>query len=433
MKRKFRVNFLLGEEDREELTGHLTMNTLITPVRASAAADQPPSQGGKDNAEVPANAMNWDLWPFSLINPIGFLFRTSRFLGIITIIFLTGCAAHINKQNVAAKSAAGDGCTFANPVGKGQDPWVTKKDGYYYYFIESRDGGIYVSKNKKLTDIKEKEKLVWTPPKSGWNHANIWAPELHYINGKWYIYYAAAKEAGSPFIYQRSGVLQAATRDPQGKYIDKGELYTGDDIINRTNDKWAIDLTVSKINNQLYAIWSGWTENESTDKTSQNLYIARMKNPWTISSNRVEISSPTAGWEKGPELDLQEGPEVLKHNEDVFIIYSTQDSWLVTYKLGQLKLMSPTADPMNPANWIKTGPVFRGTSNVFGVGHASFTTSPDGTQNWIVYHSKVDSTPGWNRVIDMKPFGWKRDGSPDFGEPVPPGKQIPVPSGQCNK
>lgn len=307
------------------------------------------------------------------------------------------------------------------------------QEGRLLLFIESKKGGIYISKNKKLTDIKRNEKRVWTPPNKGWNQANIWAPELHYIQGKWYIYYAAASKAGSPFIHQRSGVLQSTTQNAQGKYVDKDMLYTGDDIQNHSNNKWAIDLTVTKIRHQLYAIWSGWSKNRDTDKTPQNLYIAEMENPWTMSSNRVRISAPTAPWEKGPELDLQEGPEVLKHNDKVFIIYSTQDSWLVTYKLGQLKLAGPKANPMDPSSWIKSGPVFKGTDKVFGVGHVSFTTSPDGTEHWIVYHTKVDSTPGWNRSIDLKKFSWYLDGSPDFGIPPPSDKPIAVPSGRENQ
>ncbi|HYW36391.1 MAG TPA: glycoside hydrolase family 43 protein [Balneolaceae bacterium] len=315
-------------------------------------------------------------------------------------------------------------------MGKGQDPWVIKHHDYYY-FIESRNGGIYISRNKKLTNIKKHEKKIWTPPSHGWNQANIWAPELHFVHGKWYIYYAAAPKAGSPFIHQRSGVLQSASKNPFGKWKNKGQLYTGNDIQDRTNNIWAIDLTVANIHHQLYAIWSGWRKNRDTDHTQQNLYIAKMKNPWTISSNRVKISSPTASWEQGPQLNLEEGPEVLKHKNKVFIIYSTQDSWLKTYKLGQLKLAGPKANPMDPSNWVKSGPVFKGTKKVYGVGHASFTTSPDGAQHWIVYHTKADSTPGWDRRIEMKKFSWNKNGAPDFGTPPAPGETLKVPSGQC--
>ena len=88
---------------------------------------------------------------------------------------------------------------------------------------------------------------------------------------------------------------------------------------------------------------------------------------------------------------------------------------------------------MNPASWVKSGPVFQGTPDVYGVGHASFTVSPDSTENWIVYHSKVDSSPGWNREVRIQKFGWNPDGSPDFGTPIPSGQPIAVPSGQCTK
>ena len=75
--------------------------------------------------------------------------------------------------------------------------------------------------------------------------------------------------------------------------------------------------------------------------------------------------------------------------------------------------------------------MFAGTDSVFGVGHASFTTSPDGREDWIAYHAKVSTTPGWNRVVRLQRFGWTADGAPDFGTPVPDSVPLPQPSGQC--
>jgi len=188
---------------------------------------------------------------------------------------------------------------------------------------------------------------------------------------------------------------------------------------------------VTRLRGGLYAVWSGWQANAPTDRTPQQLYIARMSNPWTIQSDRVRISSPTESWEHGTELDLNEGPEFLSHGDQTFIIYSTRESWLADYRLGQLRLKSSDSDPMDSSSWLKTGPVFTGTATVYGVGHASFTTSPDSLEDWIVYHSKVDARPGWDRVIRMQRFAWHADGSPDFGTPVPTGQPISVPSGQC--
>ncbi|HEX6557990.1 MAG TPA: glycoside hydrolase family 43 protein [Longimicrobiales bacterium] len=322
-----------------------------------------------------------------------------------------------------------DTCMFANPIAEGQDPWVVRS-GDAWYLVQSKGREIWVYKTDKLNQPIKNAVRVWSAPASGWNAQNVWAPELHLINGHWYIYYAAG-QAGPPYIYQRSGVLESVTTDPQGAYVDKGMLITSNTPQDPASNIWAIDLTVETINGQLYGVWSGWEQNQATDATPQHLYIARMANPWTIGTSRVKISSPTESWEKGTELDLDEGPEFLEHNGSIFIIYSTRESWLPAYKLGQLKLTSAAADPLDPASWVKSGPVFTGTSTVYGVGHASFTTSSDGTEDWIVYHSKIDAQPGWNRVIRTQKFGWNADGSPSFGTPVPSGVEIDVPSGQC--
>jgi GH43 family beta-xylosidase len=321
-------------------------------------------------------------------------------------------------------------CVFTNPLAVGADPWVVRQDASYY-FIQSRDNGIWVSKSSKLTDVVTSQATrVWSAPSTGWNSSNVWAPELHFIDGHWYIYYAAGS-SGPPFITQHAGVLESAGTDALGPYTDRGMLYTGDSLGTGTGDRWSIDLTVASINGQRYAIWSGWARNASTDRTPQQLYIARMDNPWTISSNRVLLSAPVESWERGTELDLQEGPEVLQHDAATFVVYSTRESWLKEYRLGQLRLASTTADPMVPASWTKSGPVFTGMAGVFGVGHASFTTSPDNTESWVVYHSKVSETPGWERVVRTQKFGWSASGDPVFGTPIPSGEKTARPSGEC--
>ena len=327
--------------------------------------------------------------------------------------------------------------TFLNPIAEGADPWVVRHEGTYYA-VESRSGGIYVYETDTLTKLKKNPVRVWTPPSTGWNTSDIWAPELHFIDGKWYIYYAAGQPGPSgpdaAFTDQRAGVLESVGSDPQGGYVDKGMIYTGDDVASGTNPVWAIDMTVRRINGALYAVWSGWLENAATHRTPQHLYIARMSNPWTIETNRVKISSPEESWEQGTELDLQEGPEFLVNGTHTFIVYSTRESFLPDYRLGLLRLAAPDADPLNPASWVKTGPVFTGAPalGVYGVGHASFTTSPDGSENWIVYHAKTVNGPGWDdRVIRMQKFTWNADGTPNFGTPVASGVPVLVPSGQC--
>jgi GH43 family beta-xylosidase len=316
---------------------------------------------------------------------------------------------------------------FTNPVWDGADPWMVK-EGENYYYCFSANNAILVSKSKKMTQ-KGETKTIWIAPTTGWNKACVWVPEIHFINKRRYVYYAAG-ESGPPFIHQRTGVLRSKTDDVFGEYEDMGILYTGDDSSVPESNIWAIDMTVFEHNRKIYAVWSGWEKQTDTDKTLQHLYIQEMENPFTLKGKRVLLSSPEESWESGGPLNINEGPEVLKNGDQVFIVYSCRESWLPEYRQGMLQLKNPNSDPLLKENWIKTGPVFEGNEKVFGVGHCSFVKSPDGTEDWIVYHSKKTTNPGWERDVRMQPFTWKPDGTPDFGKAIPAGAPMKLPSGE---
>lgn len=342
-------------------------------------------------------------------------------LTILTVFVFAGCSKN--------ETTAGDNVkkTFANPVWDGADPWMVKQgDNYIYCFSSSNS--IILSKSKKMTKRGEM-KNIWTAPATGWNRNCVWAPEIHFISNRWYVYYAAG-ESGPPFIHQRTGVLRSKTEDVFSDYEDMGVLYTGDNPADATSNVWAIDMTMLEHKGKLYSIWSGWIKQETTDATQQHLYISEMENPYTMKGKRVKLSSPIESWETGGPLNLNEGPEILKNGENVFVIYSCRESWLVEYRQGMLQLINPDGDLLDPASWKKSGPVFQGNSQVHGVGHCSFVKSPDNTEDWIIYHSKKSTASGWERDVRMQPFQWNSDGTPDFGQPVPAVKKINLPSGE---
>lgn len=319
--------------------------------------------------------------------------------------------------------------TFTNPVWVGADPWMIKHgDEYVYCFSENNS--IVVSRSKLMTQMGEVTN-IWHAPASGWNRNCVWAPEIHFIDGHWYVYYAAG-ESGPPFIHQRTGVLRSKTEDVFSEYEDMGMFYTGDNPDVPGSNVWAIDMTIFEHKDKLYAIWSGWLEQKDTDSTPQHLFIQEMENPYTLKGKRVLISSPQESWEIGGPLNLNEGPQVLKNDEQVFIIYSCRESWLVEYRQGMLQLNDPDGDLLDPANWTKKGPVFQGNAFVYGVGHCSFVKSPDGTEDWVIYHSKKSISPGWERDVRMQRFGWNADGTPAFGSAVPVGREMARPSGETD-
>ena len=278
-----------------------------------------------------------------------------------------------------------------NPIAQiGHDPFVTQKNGYYYYCY-SHEGSIWINKHRKLQNAVQLTGMkIWTPESDRPFSKDIWAPELHFLQGKWYIYFAADDGQNKN---HRMFVLESETNDPMSKYSFIGK-------ITDPSDKWAIDGTVLKKAGELYFIWSGW---EGDENIQQNLYIAKMKNPKTISGKRVLISKPEFNWEKVGRPLVNEGPQILENQKNIFIIYSASGSWTDNYCLGQLKLIGD--DPINPEMWIKNPqPVFMGTETVFSPGHASFVKSPNEKEEWIVYHTARKKGAGWARDLNIKKF-----------------------------
>ena len=171
--------------------------------------------------------------------------------------------------------------TFTNPLlPSGPDPWITYKDGYYYY-LNSTGVNLTLRKTRSPVDLKNAtKKVVWTAPATGPYSHDIWAPEIHFLDGKWYIYFAA--DAGANQTH-RLWVVENPSTDPMaGEWTLKGK-------VTDASDRWAIDASVFQDQGKLYLIWSGW---EGDTNGTQNIYIARMKNPWTVDSARVRVSTP---------------------------------------------------------------------------------------------------------------------------------------------
>lgn len=319
--------------------------------------------------------------------------------------------------------------TFNNPLlPGGADPYSTYHNGYYYYTHTLGDK-LMLWKTKNLADLKNAEStLIWTPPAGTAYAKEIWAPEFHFINNRWYAYFAADDGNNNN---HRMYVLENTSGDPfKGTWVFKGKIAA-------SIDRWAIDGDVFTLNNQLYMIWSGW---EGDTNSQQNIYIAKMSNPWTIEGNRVLLSQPTYNWEKQgdlndavnpPHVNVNEGPQFLQHGKDVFIIYSASGCWTDFYALGMLRLTGK--DPMVPQNWAKSGqPVFAKSeeNSVYAPGHNSFFKSADGKEDWILYHANDNPGEGCgnDRSPRMQKITWNADGTPNFGTPVPIRQTLQIPS-----
>lgn len=334
---------------------------------------------------------------------------------------LAFCTAHGQAQSVAAGSR-----TFVNPLlPSGPDPWVLEWKGIYYY-TATTGRNLTLWKTSDISDLAHAEKkVVWTPePGHEWSK-DIWAPELHRWNDKWYLYFAA--DAGANESH-RIYVLENSASDPlTGEWILKGK------VADATN-RWAIDASIFELHGTHYMIWSGWKGEQNGE---QDIFIARMKNPWTIDSERALISAPTYAWEKKGDLpkqhiNINEGPEALIHGRKIFIVYSASACWTDDYALGAIEA-DVTSNLLDPAAWHKIAhPLFAQDpkAGVFGPGHNGFFKSSDGKQDWIIYHANSTAGDGCSarRSPRIQQFHWKADGTPDFGTPASTTTQLTAPN-----
>lgn len=320
--------------------------------------------------------------------------------------------------------------TFTNPIlDFGPDPYSTYYNGYYYY-THTMQNQLVLWKTKNLADLKNAEKkIIWTAPKGTDYSAEVWAPEFHFIDGKWYVYFAA--DNGSNDTH-RMYVLENDAKDPmKGKWVFKGKIAA-------ETDKWAIDGNVFTYKNQLYMIWSGW---EGDTNGQQNIYIAKMKSPTQIDGDRVLLSKPTNSWElygalhddkNPPQVNVNEGPQFLSHNNKVFIVFSASGCWTDHYSLGLLSFTG-TDNLLDASAWVKSdNPILTQSdqTKVYAPGHNSFFTSPDGKEDWILYHANSNPGDGCGikRSPRMQQIKWDEKGNPVIGEPSALGIPMAIPT-----
>ena len=268
-----------------------------------------------------------------------------------------------------------------------RDPSIIFQNGMYYHCY-SKGNKVCMSASKTLEGLDEAPIItVFTADKEEYAH-ELWAPELHLINDKCYIY--IAMDDGDNY-HHRMYVLENNSNNPLDEYKMHGK-------ISDSTNKWAIDGTIVQYHNKLYMVWSGW---EGDENVAQHLYIAEMSDPFTICSPRRLICSPDQPFEQGScdGIDapfINEGPFPFYDNDDLYILYSGSGSWDVHYCIIALKLNGK--DPMKD-EWIKDkGPFLESNDIIKGPGHCSIIQGKD--KNLIFFHAwpKEEKTVRWDTV-----------------------------------
>lgn len=310
---------------------------------------------------------------------------------------------------------------YNNPImTERADPWIYKHTDGYYYFTASVPGyqSIELRRAKTINELKDGELLtVWQAHDKGELSSLIWAPEIHYIRGKWYIYFSASNHESerNQRNHHRMFVLENSHENPMNDdWVEKGQVKT-------LFESFSLDATVFEHKGELFYVWA---QQDPRIQGNSNLYLARMKNPWTLENKQILLSIPEYDWEK-IGFEVNEAPAVIIRNNKVFITYSgsaTDEN----YAIGLL-WADADADLLNGFSWHKSKePVFVSSekNQQYGPGHNSFTVSEDGTTDLIVYHARPeknkvgDPLDNPNRHARVQAFEWDENGFPVFGEPV---------------
>lgn len=297
------------------------------------------------------------------------------------------------------------------------DPYVYKHTDGTYYFTASVPAydTVVLRSSKTLAGLAEaEEKVLWRKHKSGPMSKHIWAPEIHYLFGKWYIYFAGGEIDNEWEI--RPYVLECQGDDPmQDEWIEKGKMVRaeGDEF---SFEAFSLDATVFENKGRWYYIWA---EKVGVGKQISNLYIAEMENGYTLKTIQVLLTTPDYDWERHG-FWVNEGPGIIKHNGKIFMTYSASETG-IQYCVGMLTA-DEDADLLDPRSWTKERYPVLATNEekgIYGPGHNSFTKDEEGN-DIIVYHARTEAeivgNPLYNpnRHAMLMKVKWSENGRPVF-------------------
>ena len=297
------------------------------------------------------------------------------------------------------------------------DPYVYRHSDGIYYFTASVPAydRIILRRSATLAGLADAEEVaIWLKHETGIMGNHIWAPELHYLNGKWYIYFAGGEAEDKWAI--RPYVLECEDEDPiTGTWVEKGKMgcAADDEFSFRA---FSLDATVFENKGEHYYIWA---EKVGVGKQISNLYIARMSSPYQLETVQVLLTTPDYDWER-VDFWVNEGPAVLKRNGKIYVTFSASATG-ACYCMGMLTA-DEDADLLDPRSWEKDRwPVLASDEEleIYGPGHNSFTVDEEGN-DILVYHARKESViegdPLYNpnRHTMLMKFGWDENGRPVF-------------------
>ncbi|GJC81439.1 extracellular exo-alpha-(1-_5)-L-arabinofuranosidase [Colletotrichum liriopes] len=295
---------------------------------------------------------------------------------------------------------------FTNPIRRpgGADPFITYSGDGYYYLLSTTWSTVEIARSTTIEGLKSATKKVVYSSGDASRCCNVWAPEVHWLGNRWYIYFTAGGSAN--LDNQRMHVLRGGTT-PWDSYTYVGRIGA---------DEWAIDASILRTPQHgeflMYSCFHG--------AAYQSICIQKLNTDYVSTSGPVSlISQPTQAWERVSH-PVNEGPAALYFGGKTYIAYSASYCWSASYCLGLLT-WDGSKVPTDPGAWAKGNKCVLSSGNGhYGTGHNSFFSSPAGDQTWIAYHATSNSAGACDdsRYTMVQLLGTHSNGAPNFGSPV---------------
>lgn len=298
------------------------------------------------------------------------------------------------------------------------DPYIYKHTDGWYYFTASvpEYDKIILRRGRSIEELKDaKEYTIWNKHEAGPMSIHIWAPEIHFLDDKWYIYFAAGDKDDIWNI--RPYVLECTEANPiEGIWVEKGKMQRADND-HLSFEDFSLDATVFENQGKLYYVWA---EKVGVGKKTSNLYIAEMESPYKLKTAQILLTTPDYDWER-VDFWVNEGPAIIKHDGKIFLTYSASATG-ACYCVGML-VADEKDDLLDPRVWNKSKQPVLCTDEekgIYGPGHNSFTKSEDGSDDLMIYHARQykeivgDPLYDPNRHTMVMKVKWQEDGMPCF-------------------
>lgn len=357
---------------------------------------------------------------------------TEKFLGNAKSTFTSEGGFDISK-------AVSGTFTYTNPIRKAADPRIALVDGMYYYMYTSAST-LSMYKAANVADLAYSlGELIFDAAKAsdalGGRIHCIWPSKLEYFPAEafgeeyegWYLFFSTFSreldglpDNATDGDSRRSYVLKCTTNDLQGDWVnpvtgEKGvpEKFVSDTVDWVNNIHWCAGETALRYGGEYYTLWIEQRE-RNTENFRQVMYLSKMKNPWTVTGEVLELVAPEYDWEKGgygyAENEKKWYPAVIEgitpiisDGGDLFVLYACSGYWTTEYKLGQMKYLG--GNLLDKSNWEKSPvSVFHKNNEVNGVGGPSICTTPDGKQRYMMYHGYLGKDTSSGRYAFMEPY-----------------------------